>query len=203
MQAEAVLASAVAPAHGPQRWAAEEPRWAALSEWVRWRGTLRPELVWGLLWPPYRKGRDGLARWRWLSRRLSSFLHNGGLGSFERGCSPSCESLGCLAICFGREPLRSPARERIDRACWSRRRTRTADTALVEGEGWRRPSCAPVWRSRHWQVAPHCSAYRTPSGRAAYSPALLLFAATHRQRTLSNHRTWNEQPDWLTAMPHK
>jgi class 3 adenylate cyclase len=41
----------------------------------------------------------------------------------------------CLATCFNRKPLRGTARERIDRACRSGRRTRTSSSPLVKGEG--------------------------------------------------------------------
>ena len=54
-------------------------------------------------------------------------------------------SLGGTAAKLGRKPLRGPARERIDRACWSRGRTRTAAAAVVKGKDRRRPSGAPVW----------------------------------------------------------
>ena len=40
-----------------------------------------------------------------------------------KGIAESCEGLGCLATCFNRKPLRGTARERIDRACRSGRRT--------------------------------------------------------------------------------
>ena len=46
-----------------------------------------------------------------------------------------------------------------------------------------------LWRGRDRQIAAYCSAYGTPSGRAAHSPALLLLAAAHRQRPLSGHRS--------------
>ena len=77
------------------------------------------------------------------------------------------------------EPLRSSSRERIDRACWSRGRTRTAAAAMVKGEGRGRPSGAPVRRVRYWQIAAYCCAYGTPKKRTAHARALLLFSAAH------------------------
>ena len=57
-------------------------------------------------------------------------------------------SLGGAATSFGREPLRGSARKRPDRACRTRRRTRTAAAALVESEERRRSSGAAFRRSR-------------------------------------------------------
>ena len=57
-----------------------------------------------------------------------------------------------------------------------------------KAKSWRRPSGAPVRRSRHWQIAAYCGAYGTPRKRTAHAPALLLLSATHRQRALSDHR---------------
>jgi hypothetical protein len=90
------LTCAVAPAHGPQRWASGSLHRAALRERVRW-GDLRPELGRGtLLCPPYRNCNSALIlrqlavvpAWPELLG-LSSFLHNGGLGSFEQGPLPA------------------------------------------------------------------------------------------------------------------
>jgi class 3 adenylate cyclase len=61
---------------------------------------------------------------------------------------------------------------------------------LVEGKDRRRPSGAPVRRSRNWQVAAHGRAAGTPCCGAAHAPALFLLPAAHRQRLLSDH-----QPD--------
>ena len=63
-----------------------------------------------------------------------------------QGHRRSCESLGGLATRFGRKPLRGSARERIDRACWSGRRTRTSAAALVKGKDRRRSSGAAFRR---------------------------------------------------------
>ena len=106
--------------------------------------------------------------------------------------------LGGAAGQFGRKPLRGSARDRPDRACRARRRTRTAAAALVKGKDRRRSGGAPLRRGRHWQVAAHCGAAGTPRGRAAHAPALFLLAAAHRQCALSDHR-----PDgtcrWISA----
>jgi hypothetical protein len=79
LKAETALASAVAPAHGPQSLGVGNLQ---LSEWVRW-GNLRPELLRDLLWPPlYRKGRGRSCR------GCRHFFTNAGLGSFNRGLFP-------------------------------------------------------------------------------------------------------------------
>ena len=61
-----------------------------------------------------------------------------------------------------REPLRGPTRERTDRACRARRRTRTAAAALVESKDRRRTGSAALWRSGHRQVSIDRGAAGTP-----------------------------------------
>ena len=61
-----------------------------------------------------------------------------------KGIAGPCESLGGAATILSREPLRRSARERTDRTCRARRRTRTAAAALVEGEDRRRSGGAAL-----------------------------------------------------------
>ena len=61
-----------------------------------------------------------------------------------KGIAGPVTSLGRPATSFSREPLRRYARWRPDRTCGARRRTRTAATALVEGEGRRRSGSAAL-----------------------------------------------------------
>ena len=61
-----------------------------------------------------------------------------------KGIGGPVRAWAALATSFGREPLRGTARERIDRACRSGRRTRTSASALVKGKDRRRPSSAPL-----------------------------------------------------------
>ena len=55
-------------------------------------------------------------------------------GTGPQGYSAAGASLGCIAAELSGKPLRGPARERIDRACWSGRRTRTPASTLVKGK---------------------------------------------------------------------
>ena len=52
-----------------------------------------------------------------------------------------------------------------------------------------RPSGVALRGSRYRQIAAYRCAHGTPSGRNTYAPALLLFAATYRQRALSDHQS--------------
>ena len=106
-----------------------------------------------------------------------------------KGIGEACASLGGVATSFSGKPLRGTARERIDRACRSGGRTRTAAAALVKGKDRRRPSSAPVRRGGYWQIAAYCGASGTPRRRTAHALALLLLSAAHRQRALSDHRS--------------
>src|SRR5271166_5822138 len=60
--------------------------------------------------------------------------------------------------------------------------------ALRALEERRRPSGAALRRGRHWQVAAHGGAVGTPRRGTTYTLAVFLFAATYRQRALSDHR---------------
>ena len=71
-------------------------------------------------------------------------------------------SLGGAATLFSRKPLRGFPRERPDRACRTRRRTRTAAAALVEGEDRRRPSGVALRRTGHRQISIDGCAAGTP-----------------------------------------
>ena len=57
-----------------------------------------------------------------------------------QGHRRACASLGGTATSFSRKPLRGSPRERPDRTRRTRRRTRTAAAAVVEGKDRRRPS---------------------------------------------------------------
>ena len=70
-----------------------------------------------------------------------------------KGIVGACACLGGVTPEQRGKPLRGPARERIDRACRSGRRTRTSAAALVEGEDRRRPSGAALRGGRHRQIA--------------------------------------------------
>jgi class 3 adenylate cyclase len=80
---------------------------------------------------------------------------------------------------FRRKPLRGDARGWPYRASRSGRRIRITAAALVESKNGRRPSGVALRRGRHWQVATHGCAARTPSRRAAHALALLLLSAAH------------------------
>ena len=71
-------------------------------------------------------------------------------------------SLGSTAVECGGGPFRGNARDGTDRPRWAGRRTRLAAATVVQGKDRRRPGRVAVWRSRHWQVAAHGSAPRTP-----------------------------------------
>ena len=79
-----------------------------------------------------------------------------------KGIAGPVRAWAALRLEFGRRPLRGNARSRPDRACWAGRRTRLAAATVLKGKDRRRPSRVAVWRSRHWQVAAHGSAPRTP-----------------------------------------
>ena len=89
---------------------------------------------------------------------------------------------------FAGEPVRGAARGRADRTRRARGRDRTTAAALGQGEGGRGPGGAALGRGGHRQVAPDGGVPGAAGGRAAYAYALLLFAAAHRQRALSDHR---------------
>jgi hypothetical protein len=98
----------------------------------------------------------------------------------------SCESSGCPKTGFNRKPLRGAAWERIDRACWSRRRTRNPAAALVEGKNRRRSGGIALRGGRDRQIAAHGCTAGTPRQRNAHALALLLLPAAPGQRVLSD-----------------
>ena len=75
-----------------------------------------------------------------------------------KGIAGPVRAWAALRPSFSGKPLRGPARERPDRACRARRRTRTAATALVKGKDRRRSSGVALWRGRYWQVSPDSGA---------------------------------------------
>ena len=73
---------------------------------------------------------------------------------------------------------------------WSKAKTGEGQVVLLSGE------------AGHRQVSTDCGTAGTPRVRATHAPALLLLAAAHRQRVLSDH-----QPDgarrWIYARRHR
>ena len=85
------------------------------------------------------------------------------------------------------KPVRGAARRRTDSAGWARGRERTVAPALGEGEGGRGSGRAALRRGGHRQVEADGGASGASRQRAAYPFTLLLLAAAHRQRALSDH----------------
>ena len=87
--------------------------------------------------------RSSSLRARESSSAISSSLQD--LGAQDlKGIGGPVRAWAALRPSFGRKPLRGSARERIDRACRSGRRTRTSASALVKGKDRRRPSGAAL-----------------------------------------------------------
>ena len=95
---------------------------------------------------------------------------------------------------FRGKPLRCSSRERPDRACRSRRRTRTVGAAVVESKDRRGPSGALVGRAWYRQVSTDGRAARASKRRAAHEDAIFLLATAHRQwPSIRLSRSLNEQ----------
>ena len=65
-----------------------------------------------------------------------------------KGIAGPGRAWAALRPSFCRKPFRGSSHERSDRACRSRRRTRTIAAAVVESKGWRRSSGVALRRGR-------------------------------------------------------
>ena len=121
-----------------------------------------------------------------------------------KGIGGPVSAWAVVATGFSRKPLRGSARERIDRACRSGGRTRTAAAAVVKGEDRRRSSSAPVRRGRYWQIAAYGGAAGTPrKANRTRACATSVRRSTPTAPFIRSSVRWNEQPDLLTAIRRK